>query len=100
MKELVRKLQGSLQRRGFVVGDLFGSSTDLWAFSIDFKDFELSVGIGPKHGSANDRWLAQTHMEDPGWLSSTRAKRKAELTRVALAVRDALVADLGARLIE
>ena len=100
LKNLVERLRGFLEERGFAAGEVFGSSVDIWAFSIDCNDFEISIGIGPKHCSSNVRWIAQIHLSDPGWFPAIRVKRIAELKRVELEVRDVLFTDLGARNIE
>jgi hypothetical protein len=103
LKNLARQLQIALGRQGFVVGDagdLFGASTDLWAFSVTLEGFEISVGISPDYRSPEDRWSAQVHLQDPGWFKQTRAKRMAELKRIEWAVHDALRSDLGGRDIE
>ena len=101
LKELARQLRGSLEKRSFAVGELFGSSIDLWAFSIDFEDFDIDVGVSPEQLSGkDDRWSAQLHLQDRGWFDETRAKRLAALQRIEWAVHDALITDFGARDLE
>jgi hypothetical protein len=100
LKALANRLQKSFEARGFDVGEVFGSSTDLWMFSIDCDGFEISVGISPDYGTSDDRWCTQNQLVDPGWFTKARTERLTKLTQIDWATHDALIRDIGARDIE
>ena len=98
LKGLVNRFRGSLKARGLKCDDdIFGSSTDLWAFSVDVDGVAISVGLSPERGADNSRWCAQIQSDDLGWFQGTRAKRMEQVKRVEWAVHEALKADLHAK---
>jgi hypothetical protein len=47
LKSVAAKLRDAMRKRGVVVGELIGSSTDLWGFSIDFGRHEILFSVSP-----------------------------------------------------
>jgi len=101
LKALAARLQGALAGQGYDVGDLFGSDTDMWGFPVRFDGyFDVDVGIWSPKSSRDNRWSAQVHVQDPGWLKTTRDARLAKTKEVEWAVHDALRSHFDARNLE
>jgi hypothetical protein len=97
LKGVAVMLRDAMRKRGFSVGDLFGSSTDVWGFSIDYEHYDISVGVSPNRLSKPQRWFVDVLLDDPGWFRSTRATRLSNMKLVEHAVHSALTTDLGAQ---
>jgi hypothetical protein len=98
LKLLAGRLKTALARRSFASGEIFGSSTDLQAFTVEGGD--VDVGISPAREASDDCWSVQVHLQDAGWFKSTREKRMAHLNKIEWAIHDALKADLGGNIVE
>ena len=97
LKGLATMLRELIRKRDFPVGDLFGSSTDVWGFSLDFEKYEIQVGVASNRLSKPQRWFADVVLDDPGWFKSTREGRLKQMKIVERIVHDALKTDLRAR---
>jgi hypothetical protein len=96
LKDLTRRFQQSMERKGFEVGDLFGSSTDLWGFSVESDDCDILLGLSPD-SKGEDRWDVMFQLGDPGWFKNTREIRIGFLNRVEWGFHEALVSEFKAR---
>jgi len=61
---------------------------------------DIGVGISPECRSDDDYWSVQVHLDDPGWFKSTRERRIAQIAPIEWAIHEALVSDLGGKIIE
>ena len=97
LKDVAGRLATALAQRGFEVGEVFGSSTDLQGFAVASAACEILVDISPPEITFDKRWGLQVLLEDPGWFRTTREQRLGEMKRVEWAVHEALSNDLRAR---
>ncbi|MDZ4867851.1 MAG: hypothetical protein SGI91_11055 [Alphaproteobacteria bacterium] len=97
LKSVAAKLRDAMRKRGFAVGELIGSSTDLWGFSIDFGRHEILFGVSPNQLSKPQRWFADVLLDDVGWFNSTRDSRLAQMKSVERGIHDALTTEIAAR---
>jgi hypothetical protein len=100
VKALATQFHSLMRGRSIAVGELYGSSTDLWGFSFDFDGYQILFSVSPNQISKSQQWFADVLLDEPGWFSATRATRLAAMKRVERAVHDALIHDLKAQNIE
>jgi hypothetical protein len=96
LRDAASRLRSALMKRGFEVGEIFGSSTDLWGFGIATEFCEILVDVSPPEITFDKRWGIQVLLSDPGWFRAVRERRTGEMKRVELAVHDALSNDFSA----
>jgi len=90
LKSVAAKLRDAMRKRCFAVGELIGSSTDLWGFSIDFGRHEILFSVSPNQLSKPQRWFADVLLDDVGWFKSTRDSRLAQMKSLERGIHDAL----------
>lgn len=100
LKNLSVAFRESMRRRGLSVSEVFGSSTDLWGFSVDFGKHEILFSVSPNQLSKPQRWFADVLLDDPGWFKATRESRFEQMKLVERAVHSVLTTDLRARNVE
>jgi hypothetical protein len=95
LKGFAERMRTALLKREFDVGDVFGSSTDLWGFGVQTEFCEVLVDVSPPEVTTDRRWGIQVMLSDPGWFKSTREKRISAIKRVEWALHEALLNELG-----
>ncbi|MBP6014138.1 MAG: hypothetical protein KBA31_18060 [Alphaproteobacteria bacterium] len=100
LKNVATILRDAMRSQGFDAGDLLGSSTNLWGFSIEFSRHDVLVSVSPDRHVLPERCYAEVVLYHPGWLSATRAQRLVDMKRVERALHEALTGDLSAANVE
>lgn len=89
-------LRTSVKSTGLDVTELLGEPSETVGFSVEFKRYEIIVGLLKNTTAQPQRWVVKIDMDDPGWFKPTHQNRLKEMERVEKAVQAALERQLRA----
>jgi hypothetical protein len=97
LKNTALRLRTAVAMQSLKVGDLFGSSSDLWGFSVETEPSEILVDVSAYDVATENRWDTSIMLVDRGWFKGTRHNRLQAMKDVEWAVHKALCETMGGR---